>query len=281
MIIGASWEFFGQDFFGLRLPAVIFSVAGLFLLFYLLHKITNNLVVSTSFSMLTATNLWFLNFSRSGWENIFVCVSYLLNFIGFYHFFIEKRHRLGFVEVFVAAVSAFFFYHPGKMFLLANLIIFSLALASSDSKEKLKLVRYTVALFLVVLLLSLVLLAAYAYFPAAYSRIHSVSVFLHLKSVSEFSRHILRNVFGMLTFLGPFFKGTVWERYIPDSFFLIHFFVIPFYWLGLVISIKKYWYYFVFYLIVFLPVNMLSVSTPDAVRIVHNLPAVFLFAGIG
>lgn len=178
--------------------------------------------------MLAATNLWFLNFSRSGWENIFVCVSYLLNFIGFYHFFIEKRHRLGFVEVFVAAVSAFFFYHPGKMFLLANLIIFSLALASSDSKEKLKLVRYTVALFLVVLLLSLVLLAAYAYFPAAYSRIHSVSVFLHLKSVSEFSRHILRNVFGMLTFLGPFFKGTVWERYIPDSFFFDSFFCYSF-----------------------------------------------------
>jgi hypothetical protein len=63
----------GMSIWTLRLPAVLFSVAAL-IPFHLLARRTLGVPAALLTTGLLATDIWYLHFSRSGWENIETCL---------------------------------------------------------------------------------------------------------------------------------------------------------------------------------------------------------------
>jgi 4-amino-4-deoxy-L-arabinose transferase-like glycosyltransferase len=63
----------GFNIAALRLPSALFSTLAL-LPFYLLLRRQFSMTASLLATVLLATNVWYLNFSRSGWNNIDICL---------------------------------------------------------------------------------------------------------------------------------------------------------------------------------------------------------------
>jgi hypothetical protein len=62
-----------NSIFALRLPAVLYSVAAL-LPFYLLARAALRAPAALAATLLLATDVWYLHFSRAGWENVQTCL---------------------------------------------------------------------------------------------------------------------------------------------------------------------------------------------------------------
>ena len=67
-VIAGFMQIFGESIVGLRMASVVMSVAAI-AVFYPLARSTLSRGAALSAAFLMATGLWFLHFSRSGWEN--------------------------------------------------------------------------------------------------------------------------------------------------------------------------------------------------------------------
>ncbi|PIZ64597.1 hypothetical protein CO051_05595 [Candidatus Roizmanbacteria bacterium CG_4_9_14_0_2_um_filter_39_13] len=279
IIIGTSWKLFGESIFGLRLPSALFSSLSIAVVFYLGYMITKNLWLTFAFALATATNSWFLNFSRSGWENVWNSLSVMLIALGL-NFFISKRlYKAGSLLVGVGSLLGLYFYHPGKMlFPVAMLILFVYSIAFKANK--LSAILY---LFITVFAVSILFIPQFISIvqnpETATNRISTVSINNHY-DVSP-SEQIKRNLIGFSLFRPQDFNFGSWSRYISDQEYPIYPIITLLYWLGIIVSLIKFPYLSVFYLLSILPVELLSQHTPDAARAVHIVPMIFLFALIG
>ncbi len=71
---------FGFTVQAMRLPSALFSALAL-VPFYLLLRRQFSILAATLASILLATDVWYLNFSRSGWNNVDVCLYVLLSML--------------------------------------------------------------------------------------------------------------------------------------------------------------------------------------------------------
>ena len=71
---------FGFNILALRLPSALFSTLAL-IPFYLLLRRQLTMAASLFATTLLATSVWYLNFSRSGWNNIDICLYMLMSMI--------------------------------------------------------------------------------------------------------------------------------------------------------------------------------------------------------
>lgn len=76
-MISAFIKVLGPTVLAVRLPSVLFSCLAL-IPFYILLRRQFSTTASTLATTLLATNLWYLNFSRSGWENVHVSLYMLM-----------------------------------------------------------------------------------------------------------------------------------------------------------------------------------------------------------
>ncbi len=70
----------GPSIFAARLPSVLISVAALVPFYFLLRR-QFSLVAALLGTFLLATNLWYLNFSRSAWENVQIAFNMLMTML--------------------------------------------------------------------------------------------------------------------------------------------------------------------------------------------------------
>src|SRR3989344_8226061 len=121
-IMGKSWEFFGKSVFALRLPSAFFTSLAILVMFYLGYFITRNSLLTFIFSLSAATNTWFLNFSRSGWENAWNSFTVMIVIFGLYAFISKKRYAIGSVLIALGSLMGLYFYHPGKLFFPVSIL---------------------------------------------------------------------------------------------------------------------------------------------------------------
>jgi hypothetical protein len=111
----------GMSLFALRLPAALLSVAAL-IPFYLLARRVVAAVPALLTTWLLATDVWYLHFSRSGWDNVYTCL-----FITATALCIDNAVRHGRWRSFIGAGiwSAFslYGYAAGRAILPAALIV--------------------------------------------------------------------------------------------------------------------------------------------------------------
>jgi hypothetical protein len=83
-----------------------------------------------------------------------------------------------------------------------------------------------------------------------------------------------------LRFAREDFNAPLNKRYIPLDSPPIAPLLTGLYIFGLVIALIKFPYIALFYLMVLLPVQVLSLRTPDAARAVHIVPLIYFFVGV-
>lgn len=278
-LIGFFWELFGKSFFGLRFLSALLSSLSILVFFVLSRKVTKNPALAFIFSLSLATNPWFLNFSRSGWENVFNALTLMIIFLGFYFLYLKQSFKMALFLLILGSVASFYFYHPGKLFFPAVVLI----LLIIPNLKKLKAHLFTFFLFfLISFLLILPQLKSMLTQPVkSFDRLQAVSIWKKPNSSQLFKNNLKRNLDGFLFFKRASFIDHLNLRYIPLNSNPLQPFLIPFYLTGLGVASIKYPYLLIFYLIVLLPVQIFSLDTPNAARAVHVVGAIYFFTLLG
>jgi 4-amino-4-deoxy-L-arabinose transferase-like glycosyltransferase len=116
---------FGEDIFGLRMASAVLSTLAL-LPFYALARRVVRPVSALGGAALLATGLWYLNFSRSGWENVHVAF-YALLAAWALTVALERKQLRWFAVAGVAAALGLYGYFAGRLILIALLAYAPLA----------------------------------------------------------------------------------------------------------------------------------------------------------
>ncbi len=280
-LIGSFWLASGKTYAGIKIISIIFSTLTV-LAFYLYSKnITKNNILRLLGSLLLATDPWFLNFSRSGWENIFNAFALMLILIGLEKLKKNKPSLIPLLLLSIGSVLGFYFYHPGKFFIP---IIFIFIVFNFFKKTiKINLFHFLVFIIFTGILILPQLISATS--PNGqlqpFGRIKNVSVLHYSDSKKELAKNVKKNVLGFLFFKKEDFNGGLNSRYVPLDSNIIYHLLVPFYLLGLIISLKKHKKLLAFYLLALLPIQIFSRDTPNAARAVHIVPAIYAFILIG
>jgi hypothetical protein len=316
-LIGWGWELFGQSIAGVRVISALVTAVGCSLFFYLIYLVTHKKALAFGLALLLMTNPWFLNFSRSGWENSWNAVAALLIVLGFYVLYEQRNTKSALYLLIAGAVLGFYFYHPGKLYIPSVLILLLLgqlvpayrvsfwavgvfALAASllilpqlgpmlctniATKYQLPLMQRVLSPPCTIVNQKLLLMSQDQELPIriqkdGWHRIERVSVLAQEEPLHLLQESIKKNLRGFLRFAREDFNAPLNKRYIPFDSPPIPPLLTGLYIIGLVIALIKFPYIALFYLLVLLPVQVLSMRTPDAARAVHIVPLIFFFAGI-
>lgn len=278
-LIGFFWELFHRSIFGLRFASILISSLSVVLFFILSYKLVKRIELSFVLSLALASNPWFLNFSRSGWENIFNSFSLLIIFVGFYFLYQKNKLKTAIVLLVLGSVLGFYFYHPGKLFLpITMLILFTLM---NLKRFKIHVFTFIIFAFISLSLIIPQLLNISSRNNSSLSRITNVSILNQPNSFKLFQNNFKRNITGFLFFNKNEFDVGLNARYIPLNSNPINPFLTIFYLVGLLVALIEYPYYFMFYIFTLLPIELLSLGTPDAARAVHIAPVIFIFILLG
>jgi len=280
-VIGFFWEIFNQSIFGLRFAPALFSSLAVGSTFLLLYLLTRTYTISFIASLALSSNPLFLNFSRDGWENVFN--SLFLNFLllGIILYFYKRREKIGLALIIIGSTLGFYGYHPGKFLIVIALVVFSIhLLVFRNWKRDFLSLLIILSLFSILALPQIVNTLQHP--EKAFGRLKVVSIFSQDNPYIEFKKNIASNLKGLLLFDINTFIGTPYNtRYLPLNKSPINLFFLPFYIIGLLISLKKYPYLIIAFSISVFPQQLFSTWTPDAARLVHTIPLFYAFIGIG
>lgn len=276
LLIGYGWELFNRSIVGLRFATALFSAIAVVLFYLFTRKIGVEKLFAFLISISLAVHPWYLNFSRSGWENIFNAVNTVLAMIGLYEFIHQKNYKLSLPFLILASTLAFYFYHPGKLYFPAIFFILFIHTVNKWNKTVLQyLVLYTVLTLSIILPLFLKTIRSR---DVATNRIQAVSVIGKPVLLKE---NVKNNIPGFLFYHPDYFQGYLNNRYLPNSERIFNVGYVALYLLGIILSLRRHWYIPLLFVLLLLPIQLLSIHTPDAARSVHIVPIIFLFILIG
>lgn len=274
-ILGEMWTLGGHSFSAIKYASIIMSLITLMLFFYIVYvQMKINAYLSTLLTLALSFNVAFLNFSRSGWENIYNSIpTLLLSFL----FCQEKpRPTKGNFLIFVLAeVSSFYFYHPGKILLVTGFLWFAYSLLSNkteNSKTKLNFLLLSIVGILIPI--SFGIYAIVANQNQALNRIQSVSLFNDPNAAFLFQQNVVSSIKAIFYWTNNNLRygnsGTVLS--IPTL--VIFILALPFVWL-------KYRKVLLFFIANFLIIQIFSRDTPDLARGIHLVPLMYLCIAAG
>jgi 4-amino-4-deoxy-L-arabinose transferase-like glycosyltransferase len=125
---------FGDDIFGMRMASAVLSTLAL-LPFYALARRVVQPVAALGGATLLATGLWYLNFSRSGWENVHVAL-FSLTAAWALTVGLEKRQLRWFALAGVAVALGLYGYFAGRLILAALLAYAPLAVWWAKGQQR-------------------------------------------------------------------------------------------------------------------------------------------------
>ncbi len=158
-----------------RLASVLFSVAAL-VPFYLLARRTVRPLAALLATLLLASNAWYLNFSRSGWENVWIALFLLVALLCLAHG--TERGGLGwFVGAGICAALGLYGYFAGSAILPSLLLYLPIALWQRRQPARTILLGYMVLTVIALGLYAPQLLSTLHQWTMATRRLATVSVF--------------------------------------------------------------------------------------------------------
>lgn len=134
--MGTWIKLFGLNntIFAMRFSIVIFSIGTLIVFFELMNKRTN-ITISLLITLLLGTNVWFMNFARSGWLNL-VSVFWGITMIYFLEKAIEKQSvKIFFLSGVFGGLSCYS-YLSGYIFPISALIFLTFRIFKSKKRRK-------------------------------------------------------------------------------------------------------------------------------------------------
>jgi len=275
-----SSKFFGKSTFSIRLPAVMFGLITIAMLFILTLEFTNSYTAALASAFCLAIIPWHIHYSRVGWEPAsflpFLLSSIVFLIKGLNH---QKAWLIllgfGFFSVTI------YTYHGAPILSFLFLIA---------------IVGFNYRYFLLnrKLFLAGVILAGIIALPYIWTVVNEPHLYERAKSISTFSNgitHETTNTF-LKNYIIHFSKNFLFENGDPNlrhgaQTGVLYWLMLPFIIIGLVLigkSVKKHWYIglILFWLIIF-PIggSLTNDGVPHATRTLVGAPLFCLISGIG
>lgn len=284
-VFSAFMWVFGEDIFGMRMASAVLSTLAL-LPFYALARRVVQPVAALGGAALLATGLWYLNFSRSGWENVHVAL-FSLTAAWALTVALERRQMRWFALAGVAAALGLYGYFAGRLILVALLAYAPLALWWAKGRRRTVLAGYAVV----------VLTAAMLFLPQAPSiredrdvfnrRTDAVYIFNqdrpYLGETTDFGivkAQVSRNLKGFFLFDGDMFRSG---RYGPKGETLYDPLTGVLLISGLVLGLYHWRKTGLWWAMLFVPLagtQIPSILTPDGARALIAAPFMYLFIAL-
>lgn len=284
-VFSAFMWVFGDDIFGMRMASVVLSTLAL-LPFYALARRVVQPVAALGGAALLATGLWYLNFSRSGWENVHVAL-FSLTAAWALTVALERRQLRWFAVAGAAAALGLYGYFAGRLILVALLAYAPLAFWWAQGR------RWTVLAGYVVMILT----AAVLFLPQVPAiredrdlfnrRTDAIYIFNqdrpYMGETSKFGivkAQVSRNLKGFFLFDGDVFRSG---RYGPKGETLYDPLTGLLLISGLVLGIYYWRKTGLWWMLLFVPLigtQIPSIRTPDGARALIAAPFMYLFIAL-
>ena len=288
-VIAGFMQVFGESIVGMRMASVVMSVVAI-AVFYPLARSTLSRGAALSAAFLMATGLWFLHFSRSGWENPHVAL-----FAALAALFVAMAVRRGSWYLYalagVAAALGIYGYSGGRAIIIGVVAFLPIALIIYPEARKRTLIGYGVLLVVFAILIAPQVNTALDDWEYFNRRSESVSVLNHADEYKGdrglprvLAHQIWRTVDGFFLMDSRVSGVGLNARYLPQGWPMLDRITGLLFWLGLVVSLRRLrdtalWWTML--LAMLFPVQVLSTGTPDAARALGAVPFYYLFAGLG
>lgn len=274
----------GWSVFGLRLPSALLSVAAL-VPFYLLARRQVGQVAALVGTALLATNLWYLNFSRSGWENVHVA-AYALGAALFVLRGLESGRRVDWAAAGVFCALGLYGYFAGRLIVPALLAFLPFALGQRRGEWRRVLTGYALMLTVAVALFAPQAWSTLRGNPVEFgSRSREVYAFRDVQTVDE-AWDVLASKVLVTGRAFLLFDPTLGynARYNAPGRGMLDYLAAGLYLLGLIVSIRVWrdgalWWCFL--LVGIGATQILTTGTPDGARAVGFAPFLYLFVALG
>ena len=299
MWVASIFVYFAKnDLLGLRLPSALFSVLALPIT-YLLYRRYIHPVAAILALTLMSFSVWYLNFSRSGWENVNVVLLTSLALLLLHKALEKKQWKWWILTGFITSLGLYS-YFSGRAILL-SLIAYAPIAILLHRKQVTRIVAGYGLLIITAIALFIPQLPSIAADPARFNiRAERVSVlnaaedgyFGHYGIGSILLYQIQRNA--RFFFDGSVMGGPAYSppeqplkdtrpRYSPFGKPLLDPVTALLFALGMILSLfclrnSSIWW--VSFLVPWFFTQVLSINTPDAARGIGMIPSIYFFVGL-
>ena len=293
-MMGWFMGLFGETIIGMRLPSVALSTVSI-LVFYLVarrHGVGRPAGLGAAF--LLATGVWYLHFSRSGWENVHVGLYALLAILSLNAAIKSERMSLSlllFAATGLFAALGLYGYTSGRVIIVALLVYLSIALFLHREVWKRLLAGYAVMCLTALALFWPQLDNALDDWDNFNRRVDAVYV-LNEHNHQQFegkddfeiiAQQTWNNIKGFILLDPGMSHVGLNARYIPPRHGLVDRLTAVLFWVGLVVSVIRWrqsilWW--VFFVVMIFPVQIPGNGTPDAARAVGAAPIFYLYVAL-
>jgi 4-amino-4-deoxy-L-arabinose transferase-like glycosyltransferase len=260
----------GLNEYAVRLPAVLYSLGTLVLVYLLVKKITAREAIATLASFILAVSPWYFIFSRTGYEATAGIFFFLL---GTYLFLLTERSGWLLVGTSLSFILSFYSYNSLRIVIPIWLIIlFVYKFKELTTKKNLLLLSISLALFI----LSLVPIYRLYKLDAGGVR------FIQVETTSK--KALINNYFSHFSPSFLFQKGDVNPRSQIPGHGQLYLIDLPLLLLGLlaIIKSKKFLYYLPLAMLLIAPIPAaITKESPHALRALLAAPSFAMIAAMG
>ena len=287
-----SWfmQAFGESIAGMRMASVVLSTLSLPVFYFVARQNDLGRPAALGATLLLATSLWYLHFSRSGWYNIHVALYALLAMLA-----ATAAIRRGSLALYAAtglfAALGLYGYPGGRVIIVALAAYLPVALVLHKEDRRRLLVGYAVMVAVALVLFLPHLNFAVDNWEGYNTRTKAVYIlneenrvqFGDKNAVEIMAEQTWRNVKGFILLDSNASYVGLNARYIPGGRGFLDKLTAVLFWLGMAVSILKWRHtllWWVFFVMMLFPVQLLSNATPDGARAVVAAPFFYLFVAL-
>ena len=293
-MMGWFMGLFGETIVGMRLPSVVLSTVSILVFYAVARQHGVGRPASLGATFLLATGVWYLHFSRSGWENVHVGLYALSAMLAFNAAIKSKRLTISlllFAATGLFAALGLYGYTTGRMIIVALLVYLPIALFLHQDDWKRLLAGYGVMCLTAFLLFWPQLDNALDDWQRFNQRVDAVYVLNEhnrqkFEGMDDFEiivQQTWNNVRGFFLLDTGISRVGLNVRYVPPGHGLLDRLTAVLFWVGLIVSVTRWrqtilWW--IFFIVMIVPVQIPGSGTPDAARAVGAAPIFYLFVAL-
>ena len=278
---------FGDSLVGLRMASVVLTTLSLPVFYFVARQYELDKTAALGATLLLATCLWYLHFSRNGWYNVNVALYAILAILA-----ATAAIRRGSLPLYAAAgaMAALGLYgHPsGRAIILALIAYLPFALLLHGENRRRLLIGYAIMLSTAFLLFLPHLNEVSDDWNGYNTRVAATYILTEQnraqfgdKSVAQIlAEQSWNNIRGFVLLDPNASYVGINARYIPGGNGFLDRFTGVLLWVGMVVSILRWrqtllWW--IFFIVMLFPTQVLSNATPDGARAIGTAPLFYLF----
>ena len=288
-MIAVFMRVFGENIVGMRMASVVLSLFSL-IVFYFVARQALSRLAGLAAVFLLGTSLWYLHFSRSGWENVHVALYALLATLSL-TLAVKRGSWYLYAATGLFAALGLYGFMSGRAIIVAIVLYLPVALARQSQNRKRVLLGYVLLGVVCLVLFAPQLKTAvddWAYFNRGVEAVSILNTSDDYRGDSGLPKITAHQVWRAIDAFFLMDSGVsrfgANARFLPVDRAVLDRLTGVLFWLGLLVSfwrLRQTALWWVMLLVLIFSAQVLSTGTPNAARAVVAAPFFFLFVGVG